>query len=320
MYNVFFLSNNYQQQKTYDKSYTSTIKYAEGLYYGGFNYDYPNKSLTIENLNEATTINYCFSYCSLKEVDIKLSNVISAISSFSSNSYLATFKSNLKSLSNMNYMFSNSKELKLIILGSLENVTTSNGAFRGCISLKSFNYDLPKCVNAGYMFEMDANKIDQNVFSQFRGSLPSLQYAGGMFSSCHLDSESLMYIYDGIKDWGSSYSRPITFGLGCSEDQKDDFAIEAGFDSFDDMNASFKSKGWNATWQFNGAVGASTYSMRRQPPIYAKVEETSEEEGRLTDGTKFYNVSWGHIVNGEGYDEYGSLQEVYEQYNLKEKE
>lgn len=170
------------------------------------------------------------------------------------------------------------------------------------------------------MFFMDNTNGKTNVFTTFKGHLPSLQDAGNMFSSCHLTAESLMYIYDGIKDWGSSNSRPITFGLGCTEDQKDDFAIEAGFESFNDMNASFKNKGWSATWQFNGAVGASTYSMKRQPPIYARAEETSEEEGRLTDGTKFYNVSWGHIVNGEGYDEYGSLQEVYEQYNLKEKE
>lgn len=63
--------------------------------------------------------------------------------------------------------------------------------------LTTFITDLPNLTYASGMF------MGETAFTTFRGNLGSLEFGGSMFEDCKLDADSVMYIADGIKDWGA---------------------------------------------------------------------------------------------------------------------
>ena len=182
--------------------------------------------------------------------------------------------------------------------------------------LTSFSEDLPKLRLGTSMF-YGCSKL-----AKFRGILPSLSSGGAMFTQCKLDARSVLCIISSIPAWTSG-DHPLTIGCGCSADDesKDAYAQEIGYESFTALNDAFIAKGWTVTWQFNGPAAAN-YSLRNPRPepkkVFAKISEIDEDVANYTDGEKFYNLDWGHVVNDDSYEEFESFEAALEHFNLTE--
>lgn len=133
----------------------------------------------------------------------------------------------------------------------------------------------------------------------------------------------------------SSYVGKLTLGIGVSStpvNGKDtaaqllEFANEVGFDTWADLKQDFTNKGWTVTFQYGGTQTGITLSEDEQfrgIPVYARLievtpegEEYTEEEKHhaeycTEDGTKYYNIDWGHdVTNTTDYQYFGSLLEA----------
>ena len=161
-----------------------------------------------------------------------------------------------------------------------------------------------------------------NKLTKFRGVLPSLSSGASMFDGCKLDARSVLCIISSVPTWTSG-SHPLTIGCGCSndDDSKDAYAQEIGYESFTALNDTFTAKGWTVTWQFNGPASAN-YSLRNPRPepkkVFAKISEIDEDVASYTNGEKFYNLDWGHVVNDDSYEEFESFEATLEHFNLTE--
>ena len=121
------------------------------------------------------------------------------------------------------------------------------------------------------------------------------------------------------------------------EDQLQNFAEGAYYDSWDGLKQAFIDKGWTVTWQFGGTTSSipNTYDLRGGEriipcPVYAKLIEILPQEGEeLTekdkdraeycneDGTKFYEIEWGHdVTNPDNYQQFASLEEAIAYFNV----
>ena len=184
------------------------------------------------------------------------------------------------------------------------------------VRFKKFSSDLPNLTSAKSMFAYNIN------LNQFRGALPKLLDGTTMFIGCRLDACSVFYIISSVPTWTSG-EHLLTIGCGCSNDDesKDAYAQEIGYESFTTLNDAFIAKGWTVTWQFNGPVAAN-YSLRNPRPepskVFAKISEIDEEVAIYTDGEKFYNLDWGHVVNDDSYEEFESFEAALEHFNLRE--
>lgn len=225
---------------------------------------------------------------------------------------LSNFSSDLSSLTSGVTMFI-SAPLKSWNT-KLPNLTNAMHMFQGNLLIK-FAEDLPKLTWGVHMFR-------GCVLVKFRGVLPSLSSGDGMFYGCKLDPRSILCIVSSVPIWTSG-SHPLTIGCGCSNDDesKDVYAQEIGYESFTALNDAFTAKGWTVTWQFNGPAAAN-YSLRnpRLEPkkVFAKINEINEDVATYTDGEKFYDLDWGHVVNDDSYEEFESFEAALEHFNLRE--
>ena len=256
---------------------------------------------------------------------------------FENNTNLTSFTGNLNSLIEGGRMFYLSTQLS-VFESALPSLKSAQGMFIGCnlrknwiipmpnieyapwmfqsAKIKGFLVDLPKLIFGVSMFAYNAN------FNQFRGTLPKLSNGTTMFESCSLDARSVFYIISSIPTWTSG-EHLLTIGCGCSDDDesKDAYAQEIGYESFTALNDAFIAKGWTVTWQFNGPAAAN-YSLRNPRPepkkVFAKISEIDEDVATYTDGEKFYNLDWGHVVNDDSYEEFESFEAALEHFNLTE--
>jgi hypothetical protein len=209
-------------------------------------------------------------------------------------------------------------------LDSLENGESMFGAghYDG-FKIENFYSNLPKLKNGNYMSPC--------VF-KFRGSLPSLINGHDMFKSrpeggdaykTQLDSLSIVYIINSLPDRtglenidGSIGEGCIDIGIGCSDTEEDKqlYAEEGGWNSFQEILDEFEAKNWVVRFSFNGRP-TTTYGMRNVEPvqetsIWCKLEEviipSDKKLARRTryaytsqDGTKFYNIHTYHVSNRE---------------------
>lgn len=127
---------------------------------------------------------------------------------------LASFDSDLSSLENGNLMFGQTQIKDFNIdLPSLEN---GNEMFIHS-TLTTFESTLPSLTEARMMFEhtglvsftCDLSALEDGYYmfastnlASFTGDLSSLDAAFGMFNGCKLDTDSVVYIAESIKDWG----------------------------------------------------------------------------------------------------------------------
>lgn len=233
---------------------------------------------------------------------------------------LASFASDLSKLTNGWCMFNYCSSLTSFS-GDLSSLPNGSSMFSDCTSLTSFNGDLSSLTNGMFMFNGCTN------LTSFTSNLSSLVYGSIMFDGCKLDAPSVKNIITTIKDNGTSKS--ITIGINVTNDSSTiqsqllAFANEVGYNTWADLKTAFTNKHWNVTWQYGGTSSSITLSedeQFRSVPIYAQLieEENSERAEYCTeDGTKYYNINWGHDVNN--YDEFqyfGSLLEACGYYGV----
>ena len=245
---------------------------------------------------------------------------------------------NLDSLSNGQYMFYNCYELSEFDV-DMKNLIDGQYMFYYCKKLDNFTADLRKLEDGTSMFNNTIlTSFDSNLESLSNGNymffncanllsfasvLSSLTSGNEMFHKCKLDPQSVSNILNFIPanekmpeiiDGVVTTYLTIGFGINDSDYERLIFAQQCDFDTWDDLMDEFTNKNWILRAQFNGP---STYSvMRSNTPVYVKLIETDSSNYEYTsqDGSKFYNISWYHISNGnnEGYTLYDSMDVVLE--------
>ena len=230
---------------------------------------------------------------------------------------ITVFESDLSNLTNGLLMFYKTNLASFV--SDLSNLTNGRLMF-STPTLSSFTSDLSSLTDGSYMFTTAS-------LTSFASDLSSLTDGNNMFRQCKLDAPSVKNIITTIKDNGTSKS--ITIGINVTNDSSTiqsqllAFANEVGYDTWADLKTAFTNKHWNVTWQYGGTNSSITLSedeQFRSVPIYAQlIEEENPERAEYCteDGTKYYNINWGHDVNN--YDEFqyfGSLLEACGYYGV----
>ena len=218
------------------------------------------------------------------------------------------------------YIFPNLKNLKKWS-GALPKLGDGYANF-GNTGLIEWNLDLPSLYKGQFMFCSLTGRIfrfkgklpklslgdvmfQNTVLESFMEELPKLNTAAEMFTGSRLDKESVLTICGSIPAYESA-SHPLTIGIHIDH-QNDEEVIAA--------IANAEAKGWTLTVQWNGTPttqASATYGLRK-PPIYASVREHE-----MPDGTTKCVLDWGHYVtNPEDYQDFSSLEEAYEHFNLE---
>ena len=242
-----------------------------------------------------------------------------------SSSNLTTFTSDLSSLINGYNMFSNCEKLTTFT-SDLSSLTDGSNMFRSCkLTPQSVMYivDSIKDINA-------EKKLYQD------GIIPYVTKTNDEYSSTKGFTSNGLYVY--------TYNNPqpftttitalavgeLTIGINVTNDfdtiadQLQAFAEEASFDSWTELKQAFVDKGWNVTWQYGGTTTNITYDMRGERtipcPIYAQlveVEDKDQAEYTNEDGTKFYNINWGHdVTNYDNFQQFDSLEDAMVAYGV----
>ena len=168
------------------------------------------------------------------------------------------------------------------------------------------------------------------------GIIPYVTKSGGEYSATKgfMSDGSYVYTYKKPQSFtttiSASYMGRLTIGINVTndantiQDQLQAFAEEATFDSWADLKQAFVDKGWTVTWQYGGTTTNITYDMRGDRaipcPIYAQLEEVEDKdkaEYTNEDGTKFYNISWGHdVTNYDDFQRFDSLEDAMVAYGV----
>ena len=254
----------------------------------------------------------------IKNFNTSLPNLRNGILFFQQ-SNIETFKGSLYALQTAKEMFKGCG-LLISVETELPVLAEANSMFISCAKLPKFDIELPRLSDGTSMFNGCSS------LTSFTSALPSLTTGTNMFSGCKLDARSLMYIVETLPT--AETPANITIGLGVnSEDEMEEFAKAASFNSWGELKQLFIDKNWTATFQYNGApTTAATLDENGQTtgaPIYARLIEADEDTGNYIseeDG-KFYNLEWGHsITNSANYTVFGSLLEAYGYFGIVPKE
>ena len=182
---------------------------------------------------------------------------------------------------------------------------TWQGTFIDCPKLKFFIGDLTNLNYARDTFNGCTS------LENFICALPNLSTADKMFNKCKLNAKSVMYILESIPSYTEG-NHVITIGINVSSSVIDgkntdtqllEFANEIGYDTWNDLKTEFSNKGWSVVFQYSGSDTSITLNDGETGcPIYVKLIEITDEEEKLAaeycseDGSKFYNLYWGHDV------------------------
>lgn len=156
-----------------------------------------------------------------------------------------------------------------------------------------------------------------------------------MFVNAQLNKQSTLNVLNSIPLYTSG-KHPLTIGIHIDHkyDPEINFALKMADTNYEPLNLPIdeetgefleptESKGWTLTIQWNGKVTENaypspqtTYSLRPQMiTIYAKLGEIENPNGE-----KESFLDWGHYVTNweeNGYQEFSSLEEAYEHFNLE---
>ena len=136
------------------------------------------------------------------------------------------------------------------------------GGLNGGIT--SFVTDLPNLIDGTGMFYGNSN------LKVFRGSLGSLSTATEMFSECTLDEDSVMYIADGIKDWGTPPTEVHNITIDVDSSLTSDATIAGYF-------AELAQKGWTVVSNYS-SVPATAATTGTSNGIYAIAHSVNTPE------------------------------------------
>ena len=310
-----------------------------------------NLVLFSSELPNLTNGQYMFYICNnLTQFNSNLSSLIYSCSMFNSCSKLTTFTSDLGSLINGTSMFNSCSKLTTFTsdLGSLINGTSM---FSGCkLNPQSVMFI------ANSITDIVAEK--KLYTDGVKPYVSALSGANAFTAEKGFRSDGAYLYMNGTSPniMGSASIGKITIGIDVTNNsstiaqQLQTFAEGALFDSWDNLKQAFVDKGWTVTWQYGGTGTSITYDLRGGEriipcPVYTKLIEISPEGVELDennmpvgdkfytkeqkngaeycneDGTRYYNIEWGHeVTNPEEFQQFDSLETACVSYGVMPKE
>ncbi len=288
-----------------------------------------NLSSFESDLSSLTNGESMFYGCKLTTFTSDLSSLTDGYEMFQDCSNLTAFTADLSSLTYAENMFILAKltpQSVMYIAESIKDIVAEKKLYQDGI-IPYVTYDVPtRKYSAHKGFMSDGNYVYTYNNPQ---PLTSIIYASGV----------------GILTIGINVTNDAT----TIADQLQAFAEEATFNSWEDLKQTFVDKGWNVTWQYCGAETSTTYDLRGNRaipcPVYTQLIEISpegveyDEEGNETgnmvytdeqknraeytneDGSKFYNINWGHdVTNYDDFQQFDSLEDAAVAYGVFIKE
>lgn len=168
---------------------------------------------------------------------------------------------------------------------NFNNLTTNNYLFHADVNLTSFVSDLSNLVNGSAFFGGARN------LSTFKADLAALNNGEQMFDDCILSAESVMYIADGIKDWGTSpaVAHPITIDVDASLTSDEEVA---------EYLAEIANKGWTVASNHT-AYAAAAASEEGVSGVYVIARPSTQERAtHVTADGKYVAVESAVSVIG----------------------
>ena len=277
-----------------------------------------NLSTFTSDLSSLTNGSIMFDSCTnLTTFTSDLSSLINGKEMFSDCSNLTTFTSDLSSLVGGLYMFNRCKlnpQSVMYIVESINDIAAEEKLYQdGKIPYVTYD-DTTKKFSAPKGFTSDGVYVYTYTFD-----------------NNHSYITTILPSYIGELALGINVTNDAT----TIADQLQAFAEEATFDSWEVLKQAFVDKGWNVTWQYGGTSTSITYDLRGERtipcPIYAQLVEILPQEGEeeLTDkqkkraeytnedGTKFYNINWGHdVTHPQEFQQFDSLEDAMVAYGV----
>ena len=270
-----------------------------------------------------------------------LLNLIDGRSLFTYNSNLTNFIGVLPSLVNGSQMFYKCKlnpQSVANILFSLRDINELK-AEKEVLDSK-YSTLVSNMVNAGNTQEAAEEQASATIYPEIGWSKDgNYSYiANGLWSTGSAENNyqpiyfknKISYESVGKLDIGINVSSKAVDGKDTAT-QLLQFSNEVGFDTWADLKQAFVDKGWTVTFQYGGTYTniPSTYDMRGGEreiplPVYTKLIEVQNKELAEycnEDGSKFYNINWGHdVTHPEEFQQFDSLEDAAVSYGVFRKE
>lgn len=120
----------------------------------------------------------------------------------------------------------------------------------------------------------------------------------------------------------------VTNNSSTIQQQLEDFAKAATFDSWANLKQIFVDKGWKVTFQYGGTTTSITYGLGDGEQIipcsiFAKLVEADKDSAEYCteDASTFYNIEWGHdVTDTSSYTQFDSLEDAMASWNVFPKE
>lgn len=230
-------------------------------------YKTPITTLEASSFESVLYGQYMFSQTALTSFEYNLPSLIDGSYLFSDCSSLTSFNGKLSNVRILDNSFYNNTNLTTFVTDSLDNIESATSAFYKT-KISEWKYNLPSLKNAENMFKNCSNlvtfigdlsslKNGSSMFSSaslttFQSPLTKLEIGDGMFSGCRLTPQSVMFVLDSIPThMGGEHN--LGMGIACAntEDAKNVFAEQAGYNDWQTMTDYVTNKGWTVTWKFN---------------------------------------------------------------------
>ena len=281
-----------------------------------------------------------FSNCSnLTSFNSDLSSLTNGNGMFWDCTNLSTFTSDLSSLTNGRYMFY--KNNLTTFTSDLSSLTDGTYMFNQCkLDAQSVMYIIHsiKNITAEKQLYIDGTipyvTSSNGVYSAPRGFM-----SNGRYVFTYNNPKITTYIISASDVGKLTIGIDVTNNSSTIAQQLQTFAEGTLFDSWADLKQAFVDKGWTVTWQYGGGSTSITYDLRGERlipcPIYAQLIEILPQEGEeeLTDeqkeraeycsedGTRYYNIEWGHdVTHPEEFQQFDSLETACVSYGVMPKE
>lgn len=272
-------------------------------------------------------------------------------------SSLVTFNADLNSLVYGEYMFCGCKNLTSVIT-SLSSLVNGEQMFQDC---KLNPFSVMYIVESIRNLTEEKEKYNNNELEYVTATLKQDRTYDYSNKFGFTENGDYVYTYDTTSEKSFTYMidkasvGQLTLGIDVSSSTVDgkttetqllEFANKVGYNSWEDLKQAFVDKGWTVTFQYGNTRTDITLSEDEQfrgIPIYAKAIEIQPEGERILedgsierfytesqkekaeycteDGTKYYNIKWGHdVTDYSQYEYFGSLLEACGYFGVIPKE
>ena len=303
-----------------------------------------------DDLSNLINGNSMFYYTSLESFSGDLSSLVNGQSMFSYTS-LESFSGDLSSLINGDSMFSFTSSLTSFDGDSSGSPVNLSSLVNGIkmfyrTSLASFSGDLSSLVNGQSMFYKTSlspqsvmyivesiRNITEEKAKYTNGEIPWVTYDSTTQKYSKpfgfMEDGQYVYTYNNPSLYtttiSASFVGKLALGIDVTNDsetidqQLKTFAEGCLCNSWAELKQEFIDKGWTVTFQYSGTGSSITLSEDEQfrgVPVYARLIEVSDEDKDMAeycteDGTKFYDIDWGHdVTDYDSYQYFGSLLEA----------